>query len=129
MVIPLETSFPTLRTDQFSVEENDHLLSTSLELIDERREVAMVKMAHYQQKLRQGYNKKIKVRPLAPRDLVLKKVVGTAKNPSWGKLGPNWEGPYKITLLVSTGAYYLEDLDENLIPRPWNVNNLRRYYY
>ena len=52
MVIPLETSFPTLRTDQFSVEENDHLLSVSLELIDKRREVAMVKMAHYQQKLK-----------------------------------------------------------------------------
>jgi len=82
VVIPLETSFPTLRTDQFSVEENDHLLLTSLELINERREVAMVKMAHYQQKLRQGYNKKIKVRPLAPGDLVLRKIVGITKNPS-----------------------------------------------
>ena len=89
----------------------------------------MVKMAHYQQKLRQWYDKRVKVRPLAPRDLVLKKLVRTAKKPSWGKLGPNWEGPYKITLVVSTGDYYLEDLDENLIPRPWNVNNLRRYYY
>ena len=49
----------------------------------------MVKMAHYQQKLRQWYDKRVKVRPLVPRDLVLKKVVGTAKNPSWGKLGPN----------------------------------------
>ena len=58
VVIPLETSFPTLRTDQFSVKENDHLLSMSLELIDKRREVAMVKMTHYQQKLKQGYNKK-----------------------------------------------------------------------
>ena len=79
-VIPLETSFPTLRTDQFSVEENDHLLSASLELIDERREVAMVKMAHYQQKLKKGYNKIIKARPLALGDLVLRKIVGTTKN-------------------------------------------------
>ena len=71
-VIPLETSFPTLRTDQFNVEENDHLLSASLKLIDERREVAMVKMAYYQQKLRQGYDKRVKARPLAPGDLVLK---------------------------------------------------------
>ena len=30
----------------------------------------------------------MKLRPLAPRDLVLRKVVGAAKNPSWGKLGP-----------------------------------------
>ena len=67
--------------------------------------------------------------PLAPRDLVLRKVVGTAKNPTRGKLGPNQEGPYRITSMAGIGAYYLEDLDENVIPRPWNVNNLQRYYY
>ena len=44
----LSTRFLTLKTNQFSVEENNHLL----ELVNERREVAMVKTAHYQQKLR-----------------------------------------------------------------------------
>ena len=71
----------------------------------------------------------MKLRPLAPRDLVLRKVVGTAKNSTWGKLGPNWEGPYRITFIAGIRAYYLEDLDENVIPRSWNVNNLRCYYY
>ena len=71
----------------------------------------------------------MRARPLASGDLVLRKVVGTAKNPSWGKLGPNWEGSYRIILVAGIGAYFLEDLDENVIPRPWNVNNLRRYYY
>ena len=28
----------------------------------------------------------MKLRPLAPGDLMLRKVVGAAKNPSWGKL-------------------------------------------
>ena len=86
-------------------------------------------MAHYQQRLKQGYEKGVKLRPLVSRDLVLRKVVRIAKNPTWGKLGPNWEGPYKINSVASIGAYYLEDLDENVVPRPWNVNNLRRYYY
>ena len=44
--------------------------------------------------------------------------MGVAKNPSWGKLGPNWEGLYRITLVVGIGAYYLEDLDEKAVPRP-----------
>ena len=66
---------------------------------------------------------------MAPGDLVLRKVVGTAKNPSWGKLGPNWEEPYRITSIAGIGAYYLEDFDEYVIPHPWNVNNLWRYYY
>ena len=34
----------------------------------------------------------MKLRPLAPGDLVLRKVVGAVKNPSWEKLGPKWEG-------------------------------------
>ena len=89
----------------------------------------MVKMAHYQQKLKQGYDRGVKVRSPALGDLVLRKVVGTVKNPSWGKLGPNWEGLYHITSIASIGAYYLEDLDENVVPSLWNVNNLRRYYY
>ena len=55
--------------------------------------------------------------------------MGAAKDPSWGKLEPNWEGPFQITSAVEIGAYYLEDLDEKAVPRPWNVNNPKRYYY
>jgi len=75
-------------------------------------------LAYYQYKLKQGYNAKVKLRLLVPGDLVLRKVLGTAKNPTWGKLGPNWEGPYHITVVAGIGAYFLEDLDENVIPRP-----------
>ena len=71
----------------------------------------------------------MKLRPLAPGDLVLRKVLGIAKNPTWGKLRPNWEGPYRIILVARIGAYYLEDLDENVVSCPWNVSNLRMYYY
>ena len=60
---------------------------------------------------------------------MLKKILGNAKNPTWGKLGPNWEGPYYITSVAGIGAYFLDDLDEHVIPRPCNVNNLKRYCY
>ena len=49
----------------------------------------MVQLAYYQHKLKQGYDAKVKLRPLEPRDLVLRQVLGTTKNPIWGKLGPN----------------------------------------
>ena len=128
-VIPLETNFPTLKTSSFCPSGNNELLEKSLDLIEERRERAMVQLAYYQHKLKQGYDAKVKLRPLAPGDLVLRKVLGTAKNPTWGKLGPNWEGLYRITLVAGIGAYFLEDLDERVVPCPWNVNNLKRYYY
>ena len=89
----------------------------------------MIQLAYYHQKLKQGYDANVKLRPLTPGDLVLRKVLGSAKNSASGKLGPNWEGPYRITLVARIGAYYLEDLDERAIPHPWNVNNLRMYYY
>ena len=60
---------------------------------------------------------------------MLRRVMGSAKNPTWGKLEFNWEEPYRITSVVRIGAYYLEDLDEKVVLRLWNVNNLRRYYY
>ena len=89
VVIPIETGFPTLRTQSFNPSNNDELLKKSLNLIEERRESVMVQLAYYQHKLKQGYDAKVKLRPLEPGDLVLKKVLGTAKNPIWGKLGPN----------------------------------------
>ena len=89
----------------------------------------MVQLAYYQHKLKQSYDAKVKLRPLELRDLVLGKVLGTAKNPAWGKLGPNQEGPNRITSVAGIGAYFLENLDEYVMPRPWNVNNLRMYYY
>ena len=128
-VIPLEIGFPMTRTSSFNPKDNDEQLSRSLDLIEEKRENAMVQLAYYQQKLKQSYDVNVKLRPLAPGDLVLRKVVGPAKNPTWGKLGPNWERPYRITSGASIGAYFLEDLDEHVVPRPWNVNNLKRYYY
>ena len=128
-VIPLKTRFPTLRTSLFTLDNNDNLLEKSLDLIQELREIVMVQLAYYQQKLIQGYDISVRLRPLALGDFVLRKVVGTTKNPAWEKLGPNWEGPYRITSMAGIDAYYLEDLEEKAIPRPWNVHNLRRYYY
>ena len=129
VVIPLETGFPSSRTSSFNPSDNDEQLTKSLDLIKEKKENAIVQLAYYQQKLKQGYDANIKLRPLTPGDLVLRKVVGVAKNPAWGKLGPNWEGPYRITLEAGIEAYFLEDLDKHVIPRLWNVNNLKRYYY
>ena len=81
-VIPLETGFPTTRTSSFNPKDNDEQLTRSLDLIEEKRENAMVQLAHYQQKLKQGYDAKVKLRPLTLSDLVLRKVVGATKNPA-----------------------------------------------
>ena len=45
-VIPIETGFPTLRTQSFNPNDNDKLLERSLDLVEERRENAMVQLAY-----------------------------------------------------------------------------------
>ena len=128
-VLPLETSLTMLQSSTFTPRNNDDLLKKSLDLAEEKREKALIQLAYYHQKLKQGYDTNVKLRPLGPGNLVMRKIFGSAKNPSWGKLGPNWERPYRITSVAGISAYYLEDLDEKTVPRPWNVNNLKRYYY
>ena len=88
-IIPLEIGFPMSRTSSFNPRDNDEQLTKSLDLIEEKGENVMIQLAYYQQKLKQGYDVNIKLRPLTPSDLVLRKVMGTAKNPAWGKLGLN----------------------------------------
>ena len=78
-----------LRTSSFNPSSNNELLEKSLDLIEERRESTMVQLAYYQHKLKQGCDANVKLRPLMPSDLVLRKVLGITKNPAWGKLGPN----------------------------------------
>ena len=90
VVIPLETGFPTLRTSTFSLDSNDGMLEKSLDLIEERRENAIVQLAYYQHKLKQGYDSNVKLRSLAVGDLVLRKVLGTTKiqlEKNWGLIG------------------------------------------
>ena len=128
-VILLKTGLSTLRTSSFTPSNNDELLGKNLNLIEERRKYALVQLAYYQHKLKQGYNANVKLRPLAPGNLVIRKVLGTAKNPAQEKLEPNWKGPYRITSVAGISAYHLEDLDEDVVPCSWNVNNLKMYYY
>ena len=80
-VIPFKIGFLTLRTSSFTPSNNDELLEKSLDLVEERRESAMVQLAYYQYKFKQGYDANVKLRPLIVGDLVLRKVVGVTKNP------------------------------------------------
>ena len=96
VVIPLEIGLPTLRTSEWEPTRNDLAQSQALDLLEEIREQAMIRLASYQQQLKKGYNKNVQPRSFQQGDLVLRKVLGNTKNPIDGKLGPNWEGPYWV---------------------------------
>ncbi|GKF62725.1 hypothetical protein Tco_0182779 [Tanacetum coccineum] len=45
-----------------------------------------------------------------------------------GKLGPKWEGPYEIMESLGDGAYKLRSTDGTVLPRTWNIANLKKCY-
>uniref|UniRef100_A0A2N9EQY5 Uncharacterized protein n=1 Tax=Fagus sylvatica TaxID=28930 RepID=A0A2N9EQY5_FAGSY len=110
-VVPVEIGLTSFRTLAYDGQKNEEQLRLNLDLIDEVRETAEARMKRYQEKMARHYNSKVKPRQLSIGDLVLRKVTLATRNPSEGKLGPNWEGPYKVIEVRRPGTYHLEETD------------------
>ena len=104
-VAPVEVGIKSPRIELALVEHNDEALRLNLELLDEKREQVQRRTEEYQRKIERYSNQKVKPRSYMPGDLVLKKLLPARKNPAYGKLGPNWEGPYIISRVVRPGNY------------------------
>ena len=56
---------------------------------------------------------------------MLKKVLKNKK----GKMDPNWEGSYKVKVVIRAGAYELKETNGKKVLRPWNTAHLRTHYH
>ena len=90
-VIPVEVGVASTRRTTFNEEGNDDKLRLNLDCLDEVRDKASSRMAEYQWKMAEYYNKRVKLRQLDIGDLILRKVTTATKDPTQGKLGPTWE--------------------------------------
>ena len=95
-VIPAKVGLTSYRVENYN-EDNEETLCLQLDLVDEVRATAEQRLARYQNLMAKYYNSNVRHRDFQVGDLVLWKVIGATKDPSQGKLNPNWEGPYKIT--------------------------------
>ena len=127
-VIPVEVGVTSTRWAAFNEEGNEDELRINLDCLDEVREKASSRMEKYRQKMAEYYNKRVKLRRLEVGDLVLRKVSAVTKDLNQGKLGPTWEGPYRVVHYSQRGNYHLETLDRQKLPCPWNIENLKKYY-
>ena len=81
---------------KYQDEDNKEQLRLNLDLIDEVRMRVEQRTTRYKNLMAKQYNAMVKPRRFNIRDLVLKRVSLATRNPAHGKLGPNWEGPYRI---------------------------------
>ena len=127
-VIIAKVNLCSARIDGFNPIQNEMMMVERLDLLEEYREAAVIRLAEYQQKLAQRYNRDVNAREFDAGDLVLRRAVGNMRDTNTGKLALTWEGPYRVTSIAGAGAYYLEDLDKRPLPQPWNVHNLKKFY-
>ena len=128
VVIPVEVGLTSLRMEFFDEQDNDDQLKHNLDLVDEVRDQAAQRMTKYKQKIAEYYNRRVKLKKFDIADLILRKVTPVTKDPAQGKLGPNWEGPYRVVDYSRPGNYHLEDAEGKRLPRPWNAEHLKRYF-
>ncbi|KAL2245985.1 UNVERIFIED_CONTAM: hypothetical protein Sindi_2866700 [Sesamum indicum] len=124
-LIPAEIGEESHRVTMYDPATNREERLLDLELIGEKREVAYAKMLHHKGLMMKSYNKKLKPRQFQVGDLILKKV---EVSKHVGKLDPGWEGPYKVTVIKQRGTYRLQDMEGRDLPRPWNVQNIKKFY-
>ncbi|GJW94907.1 reverse transcriptase domain-containing protein [Tanacetum coccineum] len=99
-VIPAEIGIPSYRTLMIREEYNEEEQRLNLDLLQERREATAVREAKNE----------------------------ASRIEDEGKLGPNWEGPYRVTEAFENGSYKLQTMEDKVVPRTWHAVNLRKCY-
>jgi hypothetical protein len=74
------------------------------------------------------FNKTVSPRRFQLGDWVLRKVSLITKDPTEGKLGRQYEGPYKVIRCHDKWAYHLIDTTARELLRAWNAEHLKKYF-
>jgi hypothetical protein len=96
-VIPLEIGLPTIRTTDFNVEINEDSLRKDLDLLEERRDMAVIRLASYQQQIKREHDKNIRLRIFRTGDLVLRKMLTNTRT------GKRWKTRTELGRTVQSG--------------------------
>ena len=109
----------------FSEEEQADCRYTDLELLEENRDIAAFWVEKYQQALCRYHSQRVRGRALNIDDLVLKRDQRTKDKT---KLTPPWQGPYIVVDIARPGVYRQAEIDGDMLPNMWNMDQLQHFY-
>ena len=89
VVIPVEVGLISYRVENHDKGKNNEAMRLQLNLLDEVKATAEQRLARYQDLMAKHYNTRVRHRDFQVGDLVLRKVMGVAKDPAHEKLDPN----------------------------------------
>jgi hypothetical protein len=124
-VLPLEIYLESTRVVHFNAEDQTEVREFDSNMLEERRNIALANVRKYIESLKRYYNKSVVQRELNIRDLVLKKDICTKDK---HKFSSPWEGPFIIVDIAVSGPYVLAEVDGDMLPNIWNINQLRKYH-
>jgi hypothetical protein len=124
-VLPPEIYLESARVAHFNAEDQAEANELDSNLLEERCNTALANVRKYQASMKRYYNKSVVPIELNVRDLVLKKDIRTRDK---HKFSSSWEGHFIIVEEVAPGAYVLADVDGDMLPNAWNVDQLHKYY-
>ena len=130
-MIPAEVEYTGVRRRFLPEREdlNSAMLLDELDLINERRDQPFIRIRNYQHAAARYYNSNVRHRRFKEGDLVLRKVFQNTAERNAGKLGANWEGPYKVIKVVRPGSYQIANMLDLKIQRACNAMHLKKYYH
>ncbi|GJS66379.1 hypothetical protein Tco_0680943 [Tanacetum coccineum] len=106
---------------------NDEELRLNLDLLEERRERVAIREAKAKLKMTKYYNARVRGVTFRLGDFVYRSNKASHAMDG-GKLAPKWEGPYEVMEALEDGAYKLRSMDGAVLPRTWNIANLKKCY-
>ena len=130
-VLPSDIRHDSPRVAAYVEADNEKARQEALDLLDEKRDMALARSVVYQQDLRRYHNLRVKTRTFQEGDLVLRLIQDQT---DMHKLSPPWEEPFVVSKNLHNGSYYLIDVRDNSrsceeeTRRPWNIALLRPYH-
>jgi len=121
-MIPVEIQESSSRFQNFVIEESNEGRKVNLDLLDEVRKQARIKVEALKRRVEQKQRSKLRPRQFQVADLVMRKVHPYQLE---NKLSPKWTGPFRVVEALGNRAYRLESLESGAIPRTWNGANLK----
>ncbi|XP_028102528.1 uncharacterized protein LOC114301761 [Camellia sinensis] len=132
VVLPLEV---TMRSNRLAkhldipIDKYSEALSIEMQDLEGKRIVAFNHLVAQKKKVERSYNKKVKSKLFSKGELVWKTILPVGfKSPEYGKWFPDWDGPFKIHMVLRGGAYHLASLEDEPHRRIINGKYLKKYY-
>jgi uncharacterized protein YsxB (DUF464 family) len=131
VVLPVEVMLQSVRVQkqmELPTDQYWHLMLDELTDLDEERLRALDMLIRQKERIAKAYNKKVKSKSFSLGDLVWKVILPMDRRDRvFGKWSPNWEGPFKISQVLSNGAYEIEELTHEQRTVNMNGKYLKKY--